>query len=246
MNFYTKDLKMNKSFKIIFFALSLVFSQVALSQTIESRAYELILPEYAIEASFQTSSDKTIFVNNITDCDMAMVVFYEGKIKVYYAYPPLDTLQEIQEFFDSADKKEAPHIYSDSNDPIFHTSVVNFKDAYYYNKEHCFINAEKSINSQDCIIESPHILLKAKDIEIMSFLIDTETIEFQSNKELSLLSSIKLTLKDKTDVELQPFILGTADFDYNFVFLMCSSVDKIELRCLPESFYINENAICFT
>ena len=239
---------MNKFFKIIFCALSVAFGQSSvLSETVyHNRTHTLTLAEDFIkEATLTINSDETIVVDGTTDSDAIMVVLYQGKLKIYYWHPPLDVRLEIQELFDNMDKNEAPHTYSDSNDPIFHAPEVKVKDFYYFNTKNCVINTEKSIDIQDNVIESPHIVLKTGYIEIMSFLIGTQNIELQSNNKLSALSSIEFTLKNKTDFEFQPFITGAADFDYNFVALMCSHVSKVELRFLPKSFYLSENTICF-
>lgn len=238
---------MNKFFKITLCALSVVFSQAVLSETIyHSRTHTLTLEEnFMKEATLQVNSDEAIVVASTTDCDSIIVVLHQGKLKIYYWHPPLDARLEIQEVFNGMDKKEAPHIFTDSNDPIFQAPEVNVKDFYYFNTKNCLINAEKSIDIQGNLIESPCIVLKTGYIEITSFLIGTQSIELQSNNKFSALVSIEFTLKDKTDFEFQPFITGGTDFDYNFVALMCSHVSKVELRFLPGSFYLTENTICF-
>lgn len=224
-----------------------VFSQAVLSETIyHNRTHTLTLVEdFMKEVALEINSDESIVVHGTTDCDNIMVVLYEGRLKIYYAYPPLEARLEMQELFDNIKESDEPQFYSDLNDPIFHTRTINIRAFHYFNTKNCLMDAEESIDIEDNLIESPHIVLKSGYIEIASFLVGTQNIELHSNNKFSALSSIKFTLKEKTNFEFQPFILGTADFDYNFVALMCSHVSKIELRFLPGSFYFKENAIYF-
>ncbi len=208
----------------------------------ETRTHTLALSEHCKEAPIQIAADNTIFVNSTPDCDNILIVFYEGKVKAYYGHIPQEETPKLQDLFDVVDKNDF-HFYSDLSDPLFHAPEIKFDGMYYSNPERCFINAEKSIEIEDSLIETPHVLLKTENLEIWSFLIGTQTIELQSNNPYSLLSSIKFTLKDKND--LQAIIIADVDFKYNFVALICSSASKVELQCLPESFYLDENAICF-
>lgn len=238
---------MNKFFKVIFCTLSLICNQLVLPETTHpNRTHTLRLAEDFIkEATLTINSDASIVVDSTPDYDTIVVVLYQGKLKIYYWHPPLGVRLEIQEEFDRMDKSEAPYTYSDSENPIFHTPEVNLEDFYYFNAKNCLINAGKSINIQNNLIESPHIALKTGYIEIMSFLISTQNIKLQSNNKLSALSSIEYTLKNKTDFKFQPFITGAADFDCNFVALICSHVSKVELHLQSKSFQLADNTICF-
>ena len=234
---------MNKLFKVIFCVLSIISSQVTLSGIMERHAFELHV-ETNLKAKVlpQIIIGNGIVVNS-SDCDNILLFLYEGKLKIY-ANVELEDLIQMQKEFDSIDKYNDPSgIYYDLNDPLFHVPMVDFKEIYYYNAKDCLINVEKSIALRDCIIESPYIILKSREIEAESWLINTQSIEIQSNTSDSLLSSIKFTLKDKAD--FQPVIMGIADFDDNFAMLICSSVSKIEVQCLQESFYLNADSIYF-
>lgn len=242
---------MNKFFKITFCALGMAFSQVALSTIIlEHRNETWRIHEHSLkEAVPQIISDETVIVNSTTDCDHIMIVLYENKLKIYYSDPELAGIQEVQDSFNDIDfndiDQNASYFFSNTNDPIFHAPIIDFDEIYYSNTEHCFINVEESVNIENGIIECPHIELKSREIKIESFLIGTQTIEFQSNNPLSLLSSIKFTIKNKANFKWQSFIAGSIDFSDNFTVLACLSASKVELQCLPGSFYLDDNAICF-
>ncbi len=238
---------MNKLLFITFCILSTTFNQnISPEITHYNRTYTLNLYEDELEeAALQINSDNTVVVNSTNIDNNIMVVFYEGKLKVYYVHPPMETLIEIQEFFNDFKENDIPQFYSDLTDPIFHTPAIKLNECHYFNTKNCLINAQESIDIQDSLIESPHILLKSREIEIEFLLDSTKSIELQSNNNNSALSSIKFILKDDAFFEFQPFITGTVDFDYNFVALMCTHANKVELQFLPGSFYLNENAIHF-
>jgi hypothetical protein len=239
---------MSKLFKITFCTLSILLSNITLSETVITRTWSI--PEHSIEeAAPQITSDETIVVNSSVDCDNFTIILYDNKLKIYYGHPEieLEELEDIQELLDEIEKKEISPTHFDSTDPIFHRPVVKFDEIYYSNSKNCFINAKKSITiDEESILECPHIVLKSSEIDIQgAFLIDTKTVELQSNKPISLLSSIKFTIKDKANYKLQPFIASFIDFKDNFAVIACLSADKVELRCLPGSFYLDGNTICF-
>lgn len=236
---------MYKYFSIIFCAFSIIFNQNVLSEMVYyNRSYTLNLFEDALEeATLQINSDHTVVVNS-TNNDNIMVVLYEGKLKVYFAKPSVEDLREEQEFFNDFKKSDIPQLYTDLNDPIFHTPAIKLNECHYFNTKDCLISGEKSIGIQDSLIESPHILLKSGYIDTGFFLVGTKNIELHNNKS-SALCSINFTLNDKTDFEFQPLIVGRADFDYNYVDLMCTHATKVELQFLPGSFYVKENTIYF-
>lgn len=255
---------MNKFFTITLCSLSLLLNQATLPQITEVNTYRkeihlhpeeintysrtdtlTLHKEFLKEPILRITPEKTIVVNSCSDSDTLLIVFYQGKLKIYHAYIPLQTLQEIQEEFNAMYACEDIPLYSNSNDPIFDTPNVKLQEAYYSNSEQCFINTEKSIDLRESIIESPHIVLKTKEIELGSFLINTHTVELQSNNQKSLLSSIKFTLKEGTNFEFQPLLMGTVAFESNFAAVSCSYASKVEIQCLPGSFYLEDNAICF-
>jgi hypothetical protein len=238
---------MNRVFKNVLLMLNITCAQALFPEIIETRVYHFEMPEeiksIAIEAAPQIISSNTIIVDN-SHYDCFIIALFEEKLEIYHMPADLPRFQEFKDIVDTVDKEEFIH-YTNSESPVFYAPKIELKDGYIKSIQDFFINSAKSIMVDDCLIEVPNIILNTGMIELGSFFIGTQTIELQSNNPNSLLSKIKLTFKDKTDFIFPMLIEGDVDFDYNFVALCCVGVSNVEIQCLPGSFYIDGNKICF-
>jgi len=243
---------MHNILKNTLFALSIIFAQIILPgceinyiekspKTIKTRTHNFnITPEaneYLVEATPQIVFPDTIIVDNAHYNDIMMILF-KDELKIYNMTSDFSQLKDTTNI-----GKEQCIDYTISENPIFHIPEINFKSAHLKNKECFFINAEKSVEIADCLMEMPKVILKNNIISLYSTLVGVQTFELQSDNPNSLLSKIKLTLKSNTNLAYP--MEGDVDFDYNFMVLYCAGVSKVEIQCLPGSFYLNDRTVCF-